>query len=164
MIIRKVLLEDAEKYLQMLKTLDEQTNFMMFEPGERKTTLEEQKNIIKNNNENGNPMFLMEVEGEIVGFLEGVRDKYNRVNHSLYIALGILKNYRGKGRGRALMSKIDEWSQNNDIKRVELTVICSNEKAVNLYKYVGFKIEGIKESSLKIRDKFVDEYYMAKIY
>lgn len=164
MIIRKVLLEDAERYLQMLKILDEQTNFMMFEPDERKTTLEDQKNIIKNNIKNGNPMFLMEVEDEIVGFLGGIRDKYNRVNHSLYIALGILRNYRGKGRGRALMNKIDEWSQNNNIKRVELTVICDNKKAINLYKYVGFKIEGIKESSLKIEDKFVDEYYMAKIY
>ena len=164
MIVREVLLEDAERYLQMLKVLDEQTNFMMFEPGERKTTLEDQINIIKNNIKNDNPMFLMEEEGEIIGFLGGIRGRCNRVKHSLYIALGILRDYRGKGRGRALMNKIDKWSQNNNIKRVELTVICDNKKAINLYKYMGFEIEGVKKSALKLEDRFVDEYYMGKVY
>ena len=164
MIIREVLEGDAKKYLQMLKKLDEQTKFMMFEPGERKTTLEDQKKIIKNNKKNGNPMFLAEVEGEIVGFLGGTRGNYNRIKHSLYIALGILKDYRGTGIGKALMEKIDEWSETNNIKRIELTVICENERAVNLYKGMGFEVEGIKKVSLKIDDRFVDEYYMGKVY
>lgn len=164
MIIRELLEEDAEMYLQMLKKLDEQTKFMMFEPGERKTALEDQKNIIKNNRKNRNPMFLVEVEGKIVGFLGGLRGKCNRVKHSLYIALGILKDYRGMGIGKTLMIKIDEWSKKNDIKRIELTVICDNENAVNLYKNMGFEVEGVKKSSLKIDDKFVDEYYMGKVY
>ncbi|UUV16918.1 GNAT family N-acetyltransferase [Fusobacteria bacterium ZRK30] len=164
MIVREVLLEDAEKYLQMLKILDEQTNFLMFEPGERKTTLEDQKNIIKYNVENKIPMFLMEIEGEIVGFLKGVRYKCNRMNQNLHIALGILSSYRGKGGGKALMNKVDQWSQNNNIKRMELTVACENKKAVNLYKSMGFEIEGIKRSSFKLEDKFLDQYYMGKVY
>lgn len=164
MIIREVLLEDAERYLQMLKILDEQTNFLMFEPGERKTTLEDQKNIIKYNIENEIPMFLMEVEGKIVGFLKGVRYKCNRMNYNLHIALGILSSHRGKGGGKALMNKVDEWSQSKNIKRIELTVVCANEKAVNLYKSMGFEIEGIKRSSFRLDNEFVDQYYMGKVY
>lgn len=164
MIIREVVEEDAKEYLQMLKRLDEQTKFMMFEPGERRTTLKEQKNIIKNKRENGNPIFLAEVEGEIVGFLGGTRGEYNRIRHSLYIALGILKDYRGAGIGRAFMKKIDEWSKANGIKRIELTVICENKRGVNLYKSMGFEVEGVKKASLKIDDRFVDEYYMGKVY
>ncbi len=164
MIIREVLKEDAEKYLKMLKKIDEQTKFMMFEPGERKTTIEDQISIIKNNRKDGNPMFLAEVDGEIVGFLGGLKGRCNRVKHSLYIALGILKDYRGAGIGKALINKIDQWSMENNIKRVELTVICQNEVAVALYKNMGFEIEGIKKSSLKIDGEFVDEYYMGKVY
>lgn len=39
-----------------------------------------------------------------------------------------------------------------------------NENAVNLYKKVGFKIEGIKEKSSIVDGQYVDEYYMAKIF
>ena len=62
------------------------------------------------------------------------------------------------------MEKVDKWSKANDIKRIELTVICKNKRAVNLYKSMGFEVEGVKKASLKIDDRFVDEYYMGKVY
>lgn len=62
------------------------------------------------------------------------------------------------------MEKIEEWSRKNSIKRIELTVVAHNNIAINLYKKSGFHIEGIKRSSFKIKDKFYDQYYMAKIY
>ena len=62
------------------------------------------------------------------------------------------------------MRKINEWSETNNIKRIELTVICDNNKAITLYKSMGFEVEGVKKSSLKIDDRFVDEYYMGKVY
>lgn len=38
-----------------------------------------------------------------------------------------------------------------------------NEGAIRLYKNRGFKIEGLKEKSLLVDGRYVDEYYMAKI-
>ena len=36
--------------------------------------------------------------------------------------------------------------------------------AKHLYEKNGFKVEGIKKNSMIIDDKYVDEFYMAKIY
>ena len=44
MEIRKIQMEDANNYLDMLLNLDNETKFMMFEPWERPTDI----NIIKN--------------------------------------------------------------------------------------------------------------------
>ena len=39
MEIRKIQIEDADNYLDMLLNLDNETKFMMFEPGERSTNI-----------------------------------------------------------------------------------------------------------------------------
>ena len=39
----------------------------------------------------------------------------------------------------------------------------TNERALDLYKKMGFKIEGLKEKSMIVDGKYVDEYYMGKI-
>lgn len=45
--IRTIRENDAEDFLFLLKKLDEETAFMLFEPGERLTTVEEQREIIR---------------------------------------------------------------------------------------------------------------------
>ena len=47
MEIRKIQMEDANNYLDMLLNLDNETKFMMFEPGERPTDINIIKNIIE---------------------------------------------------------------------------------------------------------------------
>jgi RimJ/RimL family protein N-acetyltransferase len=39
-----------------------------------------------------------------------------------------------------------------------------NERAIALYKKMGFEIEGTKKRSMRIDGQYVDEYYMAKTY
>ena len=42
-MIREIEIEDAKIILQLSKQLDEETKFMLYEPGERKTTAEQQE-------------------------------------------------------------------------------------------------------------------------
>jgi RimJ/RimL family protein N-acetyltransferase len=49
------------------------------------------------------------------------------------------------------------------IHRLELTVVTENQAGLQLYKKMGFEIEGTKRQSLYIDGKFVDEYYMSKL-
>lgn len=42
-VIREIEIEDASSFLQLSKQLDEETKFMLYEPGERKTTAEQQE-------------------------------------------------------------------------------------------------------------------------
>ena len=38
-----------------------------------------------------------------------------------------------------------------------------NVAAIRLYEKIGFKIEGLKEKSILVEEKYVDEYCMGKI-
>lgn len=163
MIIRKVKLEDAEELLNMLKQLDSETKYMMYEPGERKTSIEEMKANIEQIDSSNSLMLVAEEEEKIVGFLSAERGFANRIKHSAYIVVGILKDYRGRKIGVNLFKELIAWASNNDIVRLELTVMTNNKGAIGLYEKMGFKIEGLKEKSLLVDGKYIDEYYMAKI-
>ena len=162
MIIRKAISSDAKEYLSFLHKLDSQTSFMLFEPGERKSSEEEIKRRIEDSMKNS-LLLVAQNEGKIVGFLSAGRGTVNRIKHSAYVVTGILEDYRGKGIGRKLFEELDKWAVENELIRLELTVMVPNEGAVALYKKMGYKIEGIKEKSCLVDGAFIDEYYMAKI-
>lgn len=46
-MIREIRESNAEEFLNLCKNIDAETQFMMFEPGERPTTIEEQRKGIK---------------------------------------------------------------------------------------------------------------------
>lgn len=163
MIIRKAEIQDAKNYLQMLKLLDNETKNMMYEPGERKATVEQIKDRIAAMSGDSGVIFLIENENKINGFLAAQRGFANRIRHSAYIVVGLLKEYRGKKLGTKLFEELEKWAIEKNITRLELTVVKSNEAAIKLYEKSGFSIEGIKENAMIIDGKYVDEYYMGKI-
>lgn len=67
------------------------------------------------------------------------------------------------GIGKKLLEEIldiaDNWLM---LVRVELGVYTDNEKAIGLYKSLGFEKEGIKKYSAIRNGKYVDEYMMAR--
>lgn len=56
-----------------------------------------------------------------------------------------------------------KWAKENAIKRLELTVICTNIVAKQLYEQKGFVVEGTKKNAMLIDGDYVDEFYMAKL-
>lgn len=63
-----------------------------------------------------------------------------------------------------LNSELDKWTRENNLTRLELTVVSSNIVAKHLYEKNGFEIEGTRKNAMIIDGKYVDEYYMAKLY
>lgn len=164
MIIRKIEIKDAERFLYMLKQLDNETKDMMYEPGERKTSAAEMKSAIESLYSSNSLMLVAEENDDLIGFLTAERGFANKIKHSAYVVIGLLKSYRGKKPGTKLFEELTDWTLKNGITRLELTVMTHNEAAIGLYKKMGFKIEGLKEKSLIVDGKYVDEYYMAKIF
>lgn len=163
MKIRKIELNDSENFLNMLKQLDNETEFMLYEPGERRKTVADIESFIKSSENSNSLLLVVEDEGAIVGFLSADRGSLNRIKHSAYIVIGILKKYRSKGLGEILFSTMEKWAKESGITRLELTVIKQNEVGIKLYKKMGFKIEGLKENSILLNGVYVDEYYMGKL-
>ncbi|WP_309247700.1 GNAT family N-acetyltransferase [Priestia flexa] len=62
-----------------------------------------------------------------------------------------------------LFQQLEEWAKEQQIHRLELTVVVENVIAIHLYKKIGFQIEGTKKHSLRINGQYVDEYIMSKL-
>lgn len=160
---RKIKKGDGEKYLKLLKQLDQETSFMLYEPNERNSSIEELEQRIEQINDRGGVIIGAELNNELVGFISANRLPLKRVKHSAYIVAGVLAKEGGKGVGTALFEKLMEWAEKNDITRLELTVMKHNERAIRLYQKIGFEIEGVKKNSLIIDGNYIDEYYMGMI-
>jgi RimJ/RimL family protein N-acetyltransferase len=164
MIIRTICEDDAEQFLNLCKQLDLETQFMLLEPGERKTTLEEQRTqidiLLRQENQT---IFVAEQENRLVGYLAASGGTFKRNRHSAYLVIGILQTFTGQGVGTQLFQRLEEWTQQKDIHRLELTVMTHNTTGIALYKKQGLTIEGTKRHSLLINGQYVDEFYMAKL-
>lgn len=163
MIIRNIKLEDAENFLRMLLELDKETEYMMFEPSERINDVNIQRSRIKEMLTDRNLLLIAEENNEIVGFISVERGIPRRIKHVGYIVVGIRKDFRKQGIGTRFFEELEIWARQNNITRLELTVMCNNVVAKKLYEKMGFQIEGVKKNSMLVNGKYVDEFYMAKL-
>lgn len=164
MVIRKITIDDAEAFLNLCRQLDKETQFMLLEPEERTTTIDEQIAIIENIlSRNNKIIFVAEDNNQLIGYISADGGDYKRNRHSVYIVIGIIQAYTGQGIGTKLLEELENWAYRNKIRRLELTVMVHNKAAIALYKKIGFEVEGTKKHSLFIDGSYVDEYYMAKL-
>lgn len=164
MIIREVTADDADKLSILIQQVDESSQYMLWEAGERNLLPESQLKMIENLEKKTNSIILVaEAENELIGYMFILGGGANRQKHAAYIVVGILKEHRGKGVGTDLFNKMEQWALSHNMHRLELTVIIDNSAGVSLYNKMGFEIEGIKKDSLLIDGKYHDEYYMAKL-
>ena len=164
MNIRRCEINDADNMLKMLLELDKETEYMLFEADERPNDINRVKAMI-NQSINGDNLLLIATEDDnIIGFLSAQRGILRKIKHTAYIVVGIREKFRGKGIGKKLFCDLDLWAKENNISRLELTVMCPNSIAKQLYEKSGFEVEGTKRNAIFMNGKYIDEYYMSKIY
>ena len=145
-MIREIQIEDAASFLQLSKQLDEETKFMLYEPGERKFTAKQQEQMIHRFIENKYTTIFVAVEEErIVGFILVNGNHIQRKRHVASIVIGILQEYSGRGIGTRLFKEVEKWARLQDIWRLELTVMAHNTRAQALYKKLDLRKKVSKE-------------------
>jgi RimJ/RimL family protein N-acetyltransferase len=164
LIVRQIRESDAIEFMDLQKTIEEETQFMMLEPGERETALQEERRLIAEVLARANQaIFVAEINGMLVGYLKAFGGKYIKNRHSVYLTAGVLQDFAGRGIGTKLFSELEQWARENEIHRLELIVMKHNEAAIGLYTKMGFQIEGTKRNSLFVDGAYIDEYYMGKL-
>jgi putative acetyltransferase len=84
-------------------------------------------------------------------------------SHVVRLTIAVHEGHQGRGVGRALMNELLGWARSSPgVEKVELQVRSSNERAIALYRSLGFVEEGRKTRRLKIGpDAYLDDIYMA---
>ncbi|MCA1053738.1 GNAT family N-acetyltransferase [Rossellomorea aquimaris] len=164
MKVRKIVSEDAEQFIQVVREVESQADYMLMGPGERSMNVEQQRKLINRIHTQENAVILAaEENNRLIGYLMAIGGTVSRNRHSAYIVVGILREFRGQGVGTRLFQTLEIWAKQQGIKRLELTAVTKNTAGIALYQKSGFEIEGTKRKSLIIDEEFHDEYYMSKI-
>ena len=80
-----------------------------------------------------------------------------------YLGVGLLPEYREKGIGRKLITKVLELSSSYGYKAVELEARQTNRRAIHLYESLGFRKTGIVRDGFRVEDMIEDIVKMRKI-
>lgn len=111
------------------------------------------KQIIKDDTESINNLFLVaEVNDRIVGFSRCEGNKLKRISHKVEFGVCVLKEFWGYGIGQNLLKESVHWADSNEIKKITLNVLETNDSAVKLYKKYGFVVEGILKKDKILSD------------
>ncbi|MCU5001149.1 GNAT family N-acetyltransferase [Bacillus tropicus] len=155
--VRSAVETDAEQLSEIRVQIDGETENMDREAGEGFIDKIGFQKIIKTDSDETKNLFLVaEVHNRIVGFSRCEGSNLKRLSHKVEFGVCILKEFWGYRMGKSLLQQSIHWADENEIKKISLQVLETNEKAIQLYKKLGFEIEGILKNDKKLSD---EKYY-----
>lgn len=110
-----------------------------------------------------NNIFVVESGQQIIATYRLIQ-KTHRQSHVGYLGGFTVKTtHKGQGLGFTILDHIKRTAATRSLKRIELTVDTENKAAINLYRKVGFEIEGKLKNNYRLAStgRYHDEYLMA---
>lgn len=163
LIVRVPHVNDAQALIDYMKEVDCETKFLAREPGEFGFTEEQEKAFISSLAADvSSHLLIAEIEGQIVANCSvGIIMNKCRYLHRAALGVSVKQAFWGLGIGSAMMNECIKWCKKNDVEQLELEVVTHNERALAMYKSIGFEIYGTKKHALKYSDgTYADEYFM----
>ena len=164
-LIRRGEEQDAELLIEHWKTTAAETRNLTREPSEDDLTVEEQRALIREKNEEENVLNLLAfVDGQHAGncAFNPVEDSL-RVRHRCAVGIALYQKFCGMGVGTALLSEILAAAKAAGYERAELEAVSTNAPAVGLYKKLGFQVMGTMPHTMKYRDGTYEDFlFMVK--
>ena len=156
--------DDAAKCVDYLNKIGYESDFLSFGPGEFDFSIEDERGYISKLSQSDNGLFLVaEVGAEIVGILTFEGGARPRTRHTGELGISIAKSFWGLGIGRMLMEVLIEWAKASEVvRKLNLRVRVDNERAIKLYKDMGFKQEGVITRDIVIEGKSYDCLLMGR--
>ena len=156
---------DAEMLLEYLKVTSGETPYMIREPEEVRTSVEEEVEFIRKNRENPRALHLLAfVDGVFAGscsFSPG--SERIRCRHRCSMGISLYREFWGMGVGTALMGEILSAAKSVGFEQMELEVVSTNAPAIALYQKMGFETTGTIPHAFKYRDgTYADFLFMVK--
>ena len=104
-------------------------------------------------------------EGELLGTAGFKRDLFVKLKHKgLIFRMYVSEKAKGQGLGRKLLQAcVERAMQGEGLRQIYLTVVATNQRAINLYLSAGFELFSREKGSIKMAEnEFVDEDSMIK--
>lgn len=154
--LREARVEDAPALVKAEKEIAKMPGFLVSRPSELIQELFE-STIIECNVDHAGKYLVAEKDQKIIahGFLQPLGLK--AISHVVTLTLVVHEGFQGNGIGKAILQDLITWAKSSDkVDKIQINVRESNEKAIGLYKKLGFTQEGRLLKKIKISD----DYYL----
>ncbi len=157
--IRRSRPEDAEAHIANLTAIGAERLFLMTEEFTR--TVDEVRAQFRDADPARALWLAAEVDGRVVGGANAARGRFSKNAHTADFGIAILAAYRGRGIGEALLRVAIDWARAVGIRKLTLGVFATNERAIRLYRKLGFQEEARLRGQVMLEGQPVDEVLMA---
>lgn len=127
-------------------------------------SIEMSQDFVKENLAGNWPHVVAIVDNKVVGWCDISSIHRQVAEHVGSLGIGVIDGFRGMGIGEALMIKALELAKDKGLTRIELTVRENNTRAIELYKKLGFVVEGLHKNAIRIDGKYENYLSMALLY
>ncbi|WP_291453038.1 GNAT family N-acetyltransferase [Actinomyces sp. ICM47] len=144
LLVRNAVASDARALRDIMQRTHAETDYLLSYPDEQGADDEREARSLAETERSDNGVELVAVvDGRIVGSagVSAVRSR-RKVAHRARFGISILKEHWGMGIGRALMDASVDCARRAGYAQLELEVVAGNERAVSLYRRVGFEEYG----------------------
>lgn len=163
-VLRSPRKEDAPALVEYLKVTAGETEFLVRYPEEVTMTVEGEEKYIESQRQSPNDCtILCEIDGRYAGNAGFCVSSRIKMRHRGNIGIALRKEYWGLGLGTILMQELIDLGRSMGLRQMELEVFQGNERAMALYRKMGFTVTGTRPEAACLRDgTYIDEYIMVK--
>ena len=139
-IIRNGVADDGPAVYDNIIETHLETDYMLSYPDECTFNGEKEAKLLEKKTASDNEVELVVfVDGKVAGSagISSIGDKY-KIKHRADFGISLLKEYWGLGLGSALMEACIECARKAGYLQIELEAVAENERALALYKKMGF--------------------------
>ncbi|WP_088040768.1 GNAT family N-acetyltransferase [Bacillus sp. EAC] len=154
--IREAKKDDAKSIIDFYNIVGGETNFLSFGKNEFIRDLIEYQNFLESTSNEENSIILLALKNnQIISIASINSSQKERTKHVGTLGIVVKKDYWGLSLGKMLMEYLIKWATQNKIsKKIQLTCNEDNEKAILLYKNLGFEVEGVIKEDVFINGKY----------
>lgn len=127
--------------------------------------LESTRAFILDNIKKGYPQLVaVSSAGEVVGWCDVTGKPGPLYAHGGVLGMGLLPSFRRQGIGKQLIQRALAAAREFGFRRVELTVRANNLDAIELYKRVGFRVEGVQRDAIRVNGDYENLILMGLLF
>ncbi|KQL42072.1 GNAT family acetyltransferase [Bacillus sp. FJAT-25509] len=160
--VRQAIGTDAKSIIDFYNIVGGETNFLSFGGNEFKRNEAEYQTFLEDTfNEKNSVILLGMINDQIISIGSINSSQKERTKHVGTLGIVIKKEYWGLSLGKLLMQSLIDWVKQNDLTRkIQLVTNGDNLKAIQLYKNLGFEIEGVMKEDTYIDGKYCNTLMM----
>ena len=157
-VVRPIELRDIEGFADCVREVIRERQYLAWiEP----FPLESTAGFVATNLRVGNPHFVADDEGRIVGWCDISRSTVPVETHTGVLGMGVAAGYRGQGVGERLLGAALDAARQSGFEQVALAVYGRNTRAAALYRKVGFVHAGTRIRGKKLDGEYDDIHTMS---